>query len=143
MGQTLKVGSSASLRARATRSWISAFVMLRRQSASTLLARVTTRRRYLPEGLRKGEHGKRRHEPVDNGLVRHADGLLLSIWRRVRPLRADNRRIGMFGPAPVDHPLRGKRKFVSSSTSTNPAWVIQAPRCRGALGSFAGRMLCI
>jgi hypothetical protein len=46
------------------------------------------------------------------------------------------------GPAPVGQPLRGKVNN-RDSTSTKPACVIQLCSRSGALGSFAGWMLCM
>ena len=43
------------------------------------------------EGLCKGKYGKRRHQPVDVGPVRRADGIVSGIWRGVRTLDSDQR----------------------------------------------------
>jgi hypothetical protein len=93
------------------------------------------------EGVRKGEYRERRHEPVDIGLVCRADGIISRIWRVLDNGGCQPPQLRL-GPAPVDHPLRGKVNK-RDSTSTKPAWVIQFCSRNGALGSLAGCMLCM
>ncbi len=86
---TLNAGLSASLRACATRSWMSVFVMLAKSvnvSAGDPGEGHSWGSCHSLEGLCKGKYGERRHEPVDVGPVRRADGMISGIWRGVRLL---------------------------------------------------------
>lgn len=84
-GLTLKAGLSASLRACATRSWISVFDMLKSPptSASTRPGPAVEMRDSL-ESVREGIHGKGGQEPLDVGPICRPDSVLSGIWRTVR-----------------------------------------------------------
>ena len=130
MRHTLKAGLSASLRACATRSWMSVFVMLAK--AVNVSTGYSRRRSPLGschslEGLCKGKYGKRRHEPVDVGSVRRADGLVSGIWRGVRTLDSDKR--------PHVHPRASYLWTTRSGAKSTIA--TRLPRNQPASSSFA------